>query len=40
MGFSRALATVVNIAVAINPADKIFNIVINLLHQTQRAFAL
>jgi len=29
---SRALAAVVNIAVAISPADKIFNIVINLLH--------
>src|SRR5438270_12275384 len=37
MGFSRALATVVNIAVAINPADKIFNIVINLLHSNTKS---
>src|SRR6266702_4287450 len=37
MGFSRALAAVVNIAVAISPADKIFNIVINLLHSNTKS---
>ncbi|MGY4501727.1 hypothetical protein ACVWYH_005684 [Bradyrhizobium sp. GM24.11] len=36
-GFSYALAAVVNIVVAISAADKIFNIVINLLHSNTRS---